>query len=82
MLSLAVVVVVSYRSSLFVILVRCCCCQVPGFEWCVIQLGIAGTIEVIEIDTNHFRGNFPESFQLEGCVGKVTSEGCLMQAQC
>lgn len=32
--------------------------RVPGFDWCVIALGNAGSIEEIEIDTAHFKGNF------------------------
>jgi allantoicase len=37
----------------------------PGHDWCVIKLGAAGTIRRVEIDTSHFKGNFPESFSLE-----------------
>ena len=32
----------------------------PGHDWIVIQLGARGTPQAIEIDTNHFKGNFPE----------------------
>jgi allantoicase len=32
----------------------------PGHDWIVIQLGARGTPAVVEIDTNHFKGNFPE----------------------
>lgn len=31
----------------------------PGFDWCVIALGHQGVLRRIEIDTNHFKGNFP-----------------------
>ncbi|MEZ5666655.1 MAG: allantoicase [Alphaproteobacteria bacterium] len=31
----------------------------PGFDWCVLALGHPGEIRRIEIDTNHFKGNFP-----------------------
>lgn len=46
--------------------------KVPGSEWSVIQLGILGCIELVEVDTMYFRGNSPESFLLEGCVGKIS----------
>jgi allantoicase len=34
-------------------------------DWCVIELGAHGIIKRIEIDTLHFKGNFPESCELE-----------------
>jgi allantoicase len=39
----------------------------PGHDWTIIQLGTAGTIERVEVDTAHFKGNFPESCSLEAC---------------
>lgn len=39
----------------------------PGHDWTVIQLGAAGTIRRAEVDTAHFKGNFPESCSLESC---------------
>jgi len=39
----------------------------PGHDWCVVRLGAAGTIRRIEVDTSFFKGNFPESCQLEVC---------------
>jgi allantoicase len=32
----------------------------PGHDFIVIELGARGTPRVIEVDTNHFKGNFPE----------------------
>jgi len=40
--------------------------QVPGNEWAAFRLGIPGTITDVEIDTNHFKGNFPDSVTIEG----------------
>ena len=37
----------------------------PGYDWVIIKLGRAGTIERVEIDTSHFKGNFPDSCSLE-----------------
>jgi allantoicase len=37
------------------------------FDWCVVRLGQRGTIRRVEVDTNHFKGNFPESCMLEVC---------------
>src|SRR5262245_49362848 len=39
----------------------------PGYDWAIIRLGAAGTIGRIEIDTNHFKGNYPDSASIEGC---------------
>jgi allantoicase len=39
----------------------------PGHDWVIIQLGIAGTIRRVEVDTAHFKGNYPESCSLEAC---------------
>ena len=39
----------------------------PGHDWVVIALGVSGTIDEIEVDTTHFKGNFPESCSLQGC---------------
>lgn len=39
----------------------------PGFDWCILRLAAAGIIRRIEVDTAHFKGNYPESCQLEAC---------------
>ncbi len=39
----------------------------PGHDWVVIRLGAPGTIRRVEVDTSHFKGNYPESCQLEAC---------------
>ncbi len=48
----------------------------PGHDWCVISLGAEGIIERVEVDTAHFKGNFPESCSLEACRAgsKLTPE--------
>ena len=39
----------------------------PGHDWAVIRLGAPGRVERAEVDTAHFKGNFPESCSLEAC---------------
>jgi allantoicase len=39
----------------------------PGHDWAVVQLGHPGIIEKLEIDTNHYKGNFPDTCWVEGC---------------
>jgi allantoicase len=41
----------------------------PGHDWVTIRLGIAGVLRQVEVDTSHFKGNFPESCSLEVCDG-------------
>ncbi len=38
-----------------------------GFDWVILKLGFPGTIRWVEVDTAHFKGNFPESCSLEAC---------------
>lgn len=38
-----------------------------GYDYCVIQLGLAGVIDGVDIDTSHFTGNFPPSASLDAC---------------
>ncbi|HEY6119716.1 MAG TPA: allantoicase [Pyrinomonadaceae bacterium] len=40
----------------------------PGHDWVIIKLARPGNIEHIEVDTSYFKGNFPESCSLEGCL--------------
>ncbi|KAG5730075.1 putative allantoicase, partial [Termitomyces sp. T112] len=35
-------------------------------DWVVIKLGVPGVLEHIEVDTHHFKGNFPESCEVHG----------------
>ncbi len=39
----------------------------PGHDWVVIKLGARASIQQVEVDTAHFKGNYPESCSLEGC---------------
>jgi allantoicase len=34
-------------------------------DWCIIKLGLQGSIRKVLVDTAHFKGNFPDSFSLE-----------------
>lgn len=38
-----------------------------GGDWVVLRLGHRGRIERVEVDTRHFKGNYPGSCSLEGC---------------
>ena len=38
-----------------------------GFDWCIIKLGVAGTLQAFDIDTTFFTGNYPASASVEAC---------------
>jgi len=42
----------------------------PGPDWSIVKLAAQGTIEKVIVDTCHFKGNFPDSFMLEGMVSE------------
>ena len=40
----------------------------PGPDWSIVKLASQGSIEKVIIDTCHFKGNYPDTFCLEGLV--------------
>ncbi len=42
--------------------------RTPGYDWCIIRLGLAGLIRGIVVDTSYFRGNYPEQCSLEAAT--------------
>ena len=39
----------------------------PGHDWAIVRLGFAGTVSRIEVDTNHFKGNYPDRCSIDVC---------------
>lgn len=39
----------------------------PGYDWCILQLGIPGRIEGFDVYTAFFRGNYPEHCSIQVC---------------
>ena len=55
----------------------------PGHDWILIKLAARGTPAVIEVDTNHFKGNFPDRCSLEAIdagAGRRASPICSRSA--
>lgn len=55
--------------------------RTPGFDWCIIRLGLPGIVRGVVVDTSHFKGNYPEQCSIEACavashpdVEQLTSE--------
>lgn len=42
--------------------------RVPGNDWLILRLAKRGALQRVEIDTAHFKGNFPETFSLSGAL--------------
>jgi allantoicase len=42
--------------------------RVPGHDFAIIRLGVAGIVREVVVDTAFFRGNFPESCSIDGAV--------------
>jgi allantoicase len=40
----------------------------PGHDWAVIHLGVAGTITHLDLDTAHFKGNYPDTAGVDAAV--------------
>ena len=38
----------------------------PGSDWILLSLGAMGELDWLEIDTSHFKGNFPDRVSVEG----------------
>jgi allantoicase len=45
----------------------------PGHDWAIVKLGMPGTIHRVEVDTAHFKGNFPDSCSIEVCDAEGAS---------
>ena len=37
----------------------------PGHDWCIIKLGASGRVTRVEVDTSHFKGNYPDSCSVD-----------------
>ena len=46
----------------------------PGHDWAIVKLASPAAVTRVEIDTNHFKGNFPDTASLEACSLPPTSE--------
>jgi allantoicase len=42
--------------------------RTPGYDWCILKLGLPGVIHGVVVDTSYFKGNFPEHCELEACT--------------
>ncbi|HEU0222211.1 MAG TPA: allantoicase [Paracoccaceae bacterium] len=53
----------------------------PGHDWIIVALGAAGVVEQIEIDTAHYKGNFPDRASVQAArVSYGTDDSVVSQA--
>ncbi len=53
----------------------------PGNDWIIVALGAAGTVDSIEVDTCHFKGNFPDRCSIQAaCVESATDASLITQS--
>ncbi|MEZ5545532.1 MAG: allantoicase [Lysobacteraceae bacterium] len=53
----------------------------PGNDWCLIALAQPGIIEAVDVDTAHFKGNFPDRCSIQAAnVAGGTDESLVTQA--
>jgi len=41
--------------------------RTPGYDWCIVRLGLPGMVRGLVVDTSFFKGNYPERCSIEGC---------------
>lgn len=53
----------------------------PGNDWCIIALAHPGQIEKVEVDTAHFKGNYPDRCSIQAAyVDGGTNESLITQS--
>ncbi|MFO0757195.1 MAG: allantoicase [Byssovorax sp.] len=40
----------------------------PGYDWALLELCVESALHRIEVDTNHFKGNYPDTAMIEGAT--------------
>jgi allantoicase len=50
----------------------------PGNDWIIVALGAPGTIERVEVDTCHFKGNYPDRCSLQAAHTRATTDGAII----
>jgi allantoicase len=46
----------------------------PGDDWCIVRLAVAGIVRGVDVETTHFKGNYPEACSIDACdaAGRVS----------
>ena len=49
----------------------------PGHDWCILALGLPGKVVRVEVDTAHFKGNFPDRCSIQAAWVPELDESAL-----
>lgn len=53
----------------------------PGNDWIIVALGTPGTVDSIEVDTAHFKGNFPDRCSIQAAnIDSATDASLITQS--
>jgi len=47
----------------------------PGYDWVILKSARPGIVESIEVDTSHFKGNYPEYCTMDACLTDKSVDG-------
>jgi allantoicase len=50
----------------------------PGNDWCIVALGHVGIIKRVEVDTAHFKGNYPDRCSLQAALATGGTDDTLI----
>jgi len=53
----------------------------PGYDWVIVRLGTSGHIQCVEVDTAHFKGNYPYQISINAAYLHESADGNLT-SQC
>jgi allantoicase len=53
----------------------------PGYDWVIVRLGTSGRIQYVEVDTAHFKGNYPHQISMNAAYVPESADGDLT-SQC
>ena len=56
--------------------------RVPGNDWIVISLGAPGLVKRVEVDTAHFKGNYPDRCSVQGALIKEETSLDMLTDKC
>jgi allantoicase len=50
----------------------------PGNDWIIVKLGAAGIVEKVEVDTCHYKGNYPDRCSLQAALIDTTTPSAVI----
>ncbi len=55
--------------------------RAEDYDWCIVRLGVPGIVRGVDVDTAHFKGNYPSACAIDACdLPKLAGAAELAQA--